>query len=202
MNKNEKYSIKKYDSIANTYDTSLEGKYTEIFKQKMLELCDVKEGDKVLDVGCGNGKLIDKISHKAKIKAYGIDISPNMIKECKSQYPDIEFAVTSGEKLPFDDGSFDIVTICCVLHHLHNPSKFFEEAKRVLVKDGIIIVGEPCYPLIIRKITDWIVSPLLKAGDNNLFSHKRLMKLFTDNGFIITEVDKNDFKQIVKGQAS
>jgi Methylase involved in ubiquinone/menaquinone biosynthesis len=199
MNKNEKHSIKKYDSIANTYDTSFDGKFTADFKQRMLELCNVKDGDNVLDVGCGNGKLIYEISRMAQIKAYGIDISPNMIKECKKQYQNIEFAVTSGERLPFDDDSFDILTICCVLHHLHDPQKFFAEAKRVLVKGGILLVGEPQFPFIIRKLTDWIVSPLLKAGDNKLFSHKRLVEFFAANEFQIIEIENKDFKQIIKG---
>ena len=58
MNKNEKLSIKKYDSIANVYDKTFDGKLTAKFKKKILELCEVLAGDKVLDVGCGNGSLI------------------------------------------------------------------------------------------------------------------------------------------------
>ena len=200
MNKNERYSIEKYDSIANTYDTSFDGKFTAKFKQIMLELCRVSDGDRVLDVGCGNGKLIIEISRKADIKAYGVDISPNMINVCEQRYGNIDFRTTSGEDLPFEDGSFDMLTICCVLHHLNNPYKFFAEAYRVLAKDGVLVVGEPCFPFVIRKFTDWIISPLIKAGDNKLFSHKRLKKLFFNNGFSIVEVYKNDFKQIIKGR--
>ena len=200
VNKNEKYSIEKYDSIAGTYDTSFDGKFTARFKQEMLALCNVSDGDRVLDVGCGNGRLIYEISRRAKIKTYGVDISPKMIEVCKQQYSGIEFDISNGEDLPFEDGCFDMLTICCVLHHLNNPSKFFTEARRVLVKNGTLIVGEPCFPLVIRKITDWIVSPLIKAGDNKLFSHKRLIRLFTNNGFSIVEVYNKEFKQIVKGK--
>ena len=152
MNKNERYSIEKYDSIANTYDTSFDGKFTAKFKQIMLELCRVSDGDRVLDVGCGNGKLIIEISRKADIKAYGVDISPNMINVCKQRYGNIDFRTTSGEDLPFEDGSFDMLTICCVLHHLNNPYKFFAEAYRVLAKDGVLVVGEPCFPFQTKNI--------------------------------------------------
>ena len=200
MNKNEKYSLEKYDSIANKYDTTFDGKFTAKFKQIMIELCGVSDGDRVLDVGCGNGKLIYEISLRAKVKAYGIDISPNMIEVCKQQYGNIDFGITSGEDLPFDDGSFDMLTICCVLHHLNNPQRFFAEAQRVLVAGGILLVGEPCFPFVINKFTDWIISPLLKAGDNKLFSHKRLKRLFADNGFSIDEVYKKHFMQIIKGR--
>jgi ubiquinone/menaquinone biosynthesis C-methylase UbiE len=199
LNKNENQSIKKYDSIADEYDTSLDGRFTAKFKKLMIEMSVVSDGDKVLDVGCGNGSLIFEISSKAKIKAYGVDISPNMIKVCRQRFKNIAFEVSSGEKLPFDDSFFNALTICCVLHHLNNPQRFFEEAHRVLVGGGTLIVGEPCFPFIIRKITDWIVSPLIKAGDNKLFSHKRLKSLFTDNGFDIVEIHKKGTMQIIKG---
>ena len=200
MNKNEKFSIKKYDVLASTYDTSFDGRFTAGFKQKTLELCDVSDGDRVLDVGCGNGKLIFEINRMARIKAHGVDISPKMIEVCKRQYENIDFRINNGENLPFDDCSFDMLTICCVLHHLNNPKKFFAEAQRVLIKGGVLIVGEPCFPLIIRKFTDWVISPLLKAGDNKLFSHKRLKRLFLDNDFIVVEIYKKGLKQIVKGK--
>ena len=200
MNKNEKHSIEKYDRIASTYDSSFDGKFTAKFKEKMLELVRVSDGDRALDVGCGNGKLIYEISRRAKIKAYGVDLSPKMIKVCKERYKNIDFEVTSGEELSFDDDSFDMLTICCVLHHLNDPQKFFSEAQRVLVKGGTLIVGEPCFPLVIRNFTDWILSPLIKAGDNKLFSHKRLQRFFIENNFSIIEIYKKGFKQIVMGE--
>jgi len=200
LNKNEKYSIEKYNSIAHTYDTSFDGKFTASFKKAMLEKCEVSDGDRVLDVGCGNGRLIYEISQKAKIKAYGVDISENMIKVCKQQYTNITFDLANGETLPFADNSIDILIICCVLHHLNNPQAFFTEAKRILVKNGILLIGEPCFPFLIRKFTDWVISPLLRAGDNKLFSHRRLKKLFIDNDFFIADVYKKGFKQIIKGK--
>ena len=200
MNKNEKQSIRKYDSIASSYDTSLEGRYTKQFHNEMLKLCKVSKGDRVLDVGCGSGKLIHEISRRAEITAYGMDLSPNMVEVCKQLYEGISFFIASGEELPFDADSFDMLTISCALHHLNNPAKFFSEAQRVLVKGGVLLVGEPCFPLVIRKLTDWFFSPLLKSGDNKLFSHKRLKRLFTDNSFSIDEVYKQDFKQIIMGR--
>jgi ubiquinone/menaquinone biosynthesis C-methylase UbiE len=97
MNKNEKYSIQKYDGIASRYDTSHEGRFTAKFKQKMLDYCEVPNGGTVLDVGCGNGGLINEISRQSKMKAYGVDISPKMIEVCRQRYADIAFEVSSGE---------------------------------------------------------------------------------------------------------
>ena len=200
MNKNEKNSIGKYDSIARDYDSTYEGKFTVKFKQKTLEMCDVSNGYRVLDVGCGNGSLISSIRQKGNIEAYGIDISPNMIDECRNRYDGINFDVSSGEKLGFDDGYFDMVTICCVLHHLNDPKKFFAEARRVLKHNGVLIVSEPWQPFPAKQIVDYILSPLLRAGDNKLFSRKRLNRLFIDCGFSITDQYEKEFMQIVKAK--
>jgi len=199
MNRNEKNSIRKYNGIAHNYDSTFEGKFTMRYRQKILELCDVSDGDRVLDVGCGNGSLINAIRQKGKIEAHGIDISPNMIEECRNQYEGIRFEVSTGEKIGFADGYFDAVTICCVLHHLHEPQKFFEEAHRVLKPGGILIVGEPWNPFPIKQMMDYILSPLLRAGDNKTFTRRRLHRLFDENGFsILPDSYEKDFMQIIK----
>lgn len=201
MNKNEKNSIRKYDSIARDYDETFEGKFTARYKQKILEIFQVPEGGRVLDVGCGNGSLVNAIRQKEKIEAYGIDISPNMIEECRKRYAGINFRVSTGETIGFEDDFFDVVTICCVLHHLHNPQIFFEEAYRVLKHGGLLIVGEPWNPFPIKQILDYILSPLLRSGDNKTFTRKRLHRLFADNGFsILPDSYEKDFIQIIKAK--
>jgi ubiquinone/menaquinone biosynthesis C-methylase UbiE len=156
-----------------------------------------KNGDSVLDVGCGNGSLIAALSKKADISAFGVDISPKMIEECQNRYPDMNFKISSGELIPFEDSTFDCVVMCCVLHHLHTPETFFTEAKRILKPGGVLIVGDPWMPIIARQVTNFIVAPLLKAGDNKIFTHKRFKSFFTDNGFTIKTIYKKEFKQII-----
>ena len=197
MNKYEEYSIKRYNSIADIYDTTPDGRFTAKHKERILDFCKVSPGDRVLDVGCGNGSLIAALSRKAQIEAYGVDISPNMIAVCQSRYPHINFQLAKGETLPFGDGDFDILTICCVLHHMYNPQAFFKEAHRVLRTGGALIIAELWLPIGLKQLADWIVLPLLKAGDNKLFSHTQLKKLYTENCFSICDVYKKGFVQIV-----
>jgi len=200
VNKHERDSIRKYDSISKNYDETPEGHFTSKFKEKVLELCTVSNGDRVLDVGCGNGSLIATIASKENVQAYGVDISPNMIEECRKKHDNIPFEVSNGEHLNFDDDSLDIVTICCALHHLSTPQNFFKEAQRVLKQNGTLIVAEPWFPFGLRHFFDYVISPLLRAGDNKLFSHGRLKQLFLDNGFSLTDIYKKGFMQVLKAK--
>ena len=48
---------------------------------KMLELAEVKPGDVVYDLGCGNGRIVVTAAKKYGVKAYGFDINPERVKE-------------------------------------------------------------------------------------------------------------------------
>ncbi|MCL1844515.1 MAG: class I SAM-dependent methyltransferase [Defluviitaleaceae bacterium] len=187
MKKFAKLSQAKYDKKAPKYDKTIDGHYTAKFKRKLLEAITVSDGEKVLDVGCGNGTLICAISRKAKIHAYGVDISPKMIDECRARHPHIDFQVSVADELPFADNELDVVTMCCVLHHLDEPQNFFAEARRVLKTGGRLIVSDPWYPPPFKQFTEWIVFPLHNAGDKQLFTHKEFRDFFVENDLPVTE---------------
>lgn len=98
----------------------------------------VAPNERVLDLGCGNGRLYELF--KDKIVGYcGIDISEKLIDIAKSRYPGVRFRVGDALNLPFPDNLFDNVFGVAVFHHI--PSKefrlrFLSEAKRVLKPQG------------------------------------------------------------------
>jgi len=100
----------------------------------------ITKNDKVLDLGCGNGRLFELIKHTDYV---GVDNSEALIKIARRHHREAKFKVADGFCLPFDDNSFDKVISIAVLHHV--PSKelrrcFLKEAKRVLKKDGLLIL--------------------------------------------------------------
>ena len=102
----------------------------------------IKEGDKILDLGCGNGRLYELLKNKP-IDYYGIDNSEKLIEIAKSRYPNINFQVADALNLPFPENFFDKVVSVAVFHHI--PSKelrlqFLKETKRVLKNKGILIL--------------------------------------------------------------
>jgi len=127
---------KTYDIIAKDYS-----KKREVLTEDLKFLAKkAKEGEKVLDLGCGDGRFFKLLKEK-KIDYYGIDLSEKMIELAKKKFPQGKFLLFDGKKIPFLDDFFDRVFCLAVFHHI--PSKKFREdflleIKRVLKKGGVL----------------------------------------------------------------
>ena len=104
----------------------------------------ISKGDRVLDLGCGNARLIKFFrSLKIDYNYTGVDCSAKLIKIAKKKYPGEKFFKANALSLPFKNDCFDKIFSIAVFHHI--PSKelraeFLEEAKRVLMPGGIFIL--------------------------------------------------------------
>ncbi len=103
----------------------------------------ITQKDKVLDLGCGNGRFYDLI--KKKTTDYvGIDYSEKLIANAKKNYPNIDFRVADATEIPSPNNSFNKVLSVAVLHHIPSKKlqeKFFREIKRVLKPKGKLILS-------------------------------------------------------------
>lgn len=122
---------------ANLYDD----KHSFVFQygEGVLELLDVKPGERVLDLGCGTGHLAKKIQeHGAEV--IGIDASPEMIAQAKENYPELDFSVANGADFSFDE-PFDAVFTNATLHWIHDADGVIKSVYKAL-KPGGRFVGE------------------------------------------------------------
>ncbi|MEA2506704.1 MAG: hypothetical protein QOH48_1322 [Actinomycetota bacterium] len=95
-------------------------------------------GSRVLDVGCGRGGTVSLLADRFKAEAVGVDLSPEAVAFCRKthNHPGVSFEVGDAENLPFEDGSFDVVTNLESSHTYPDIRAFLAEVRRVLRPGG------------------------------------------------------------------
>ncbi|MBP7585536.1 MAG: 3-demethylubiquinone-9 3-O-methyltransferase [Spirochaetes bacterium] len=120
-------------------------------------------GKSLLDVGCGGGYLAEEFA-KIGLAVSGIDPSPALIdaagKHAAAQGLAIAYATGYGERLPFDDASFDHVSCCDVLEHVDDVGPVVGDIARVLKPGGVFFFDTvnrtlPSLLFVIKVAQDW-----------------------------------------------
>ena len=130
--------------------------------QKIQEHGFMKPESKVLDVGCGAGFLSNELA-KQNLDVTGVDLSPESIKVA-GQYDEtkkVKYLTADAYKLPFADGSFDVLTALDFLEHVDRPNDVIKEFSRVLKPGGLFIFHtfnrNRLAHLVIIKFVEWFV---------------------------------------------
>ena len=108
--------------------------------KKVCALAGTPTADAVLDVGCGSSQIITHFPH-----AIGIDIDKDKI-EFMRQQPEAarqEFKCMDGQKLEFEDGSFDLVLCVETIEHQPEADPMLSEIARVLRPSGHAVIATP-----------------------------------------------------------
>ncbi len=127
-----------YDTISDQFDQTRQHNWQEISDaiQKY-----VSNDSKILDIGCGNGRLLQNIPEN--VDYTGLDISQNLITKAQTNHSDRTFVVGNILELPFEDNIFDVIFAIASLHHIPSDQlrqNAINEIKRVLKPNGILIM--------------------------------------------------------------
>lgn len=142
-----------------------------------------------LDVGCASGYMISEVSRTfPNAKYFAIDIYDKAIEYAKKLYPHIEFKVASAAKLPFKNNSFDLILFYETIEHVQNPKECLAEMKRVLKKEGSLILTMDSGSWLFKLV--WFVwenskGQIWKRAHLHPFHHRELEQLIKDAGFKI-----------------
>jgi ubiquinone/menaquinone biosynthesis C-methylase UbiE len=202
MHKKEEQSRQAYNKIAKDYNNTFDGQFTRSFKDELVSNVILHQNDAVLDVACGTGELLNRLYNKCPIQGAGVDISEEMIRVAKSMYSKFDFYVSGCVPLPFDDNTFDVLTVSASFHHFPEPEKFALEAKRVLKYGGKLYIAEVYYPSPIRQLVNAIFLPLYNAGDVKIYHPKELVKIFSKTNFLNISIVKKGKVQFLSAKKS
>lgn len=128
--------------LAPGYDTVVsELFWPESLQREGMELLDLSDDDRILDIGCGTGETISHGLPEAS-ERHGLDPSAPQLQSAadKDKLDDVQFVQSDGHQLPYADETFDsIVSVGSILYWT-NPVDVLREAYRVTKPGGSILV--------------------------------------------------------------
>lgn len=150
------YYRSEFDRIAWIYDTAIG--FIGVFlggekrlRRKILRLADIKNGDKVLDIGCGTGTsaLIIARDTGDRGEVVGTDLSSKMLdiakrKLMKSGFRNVTFLQANAEAIPYPDSYFDKIAAFAVLHEMDHEGRIntLREVYRLLKPGGKALIAD------------------------------------------------------------
>ena len=153
-----------------------------------LVIDNTREGNKILDVGCGAGNYIISLSKNNHV-CFGIDplYETSLLNaQQKAKYEDVNIHLIQGvaENLPFKDENFDMILSLSTLQHVNDQYKTLSEIKRVLKKNGLLLVSVP----MDKNIFTLFRKTKKPEYVTKLFDLRELKKIATENGFGILKI--------------
>lgn len=138
-----------FDEVSPRYDiTNTILTFGQVFawRAAVTRAVEVRPGMKVLDLACGTGASTDSLA-KAGADVTGCDFSAGMIREGLRRRPHLNLIQGDAMDLPFEDESFDVVTMSYGLRNVQNPMRALEEMYRVVRPGGRLVIAEFSTPV-------------------------------------------------------
>jgi ubiquinone/menaquinone biosynthesis C-methylase UbiE len=129
-----------FDRWAATYDWLFPSVMYQAAHKRLLEYVDLPPEPRVLDIGCGTGRLLDRLATEfPNLQGTGLDLSPEMLRIARRSHhhhPRLIFISGNAEDLPFADGQFDAIFSSFSFLHYPNPERVCQQVSRVLQSQG------------------------------------------------------------------
>ncbi len=155
----------------------------QVWRRRAVHLCDVKPADHVLDAACGTGDLAEAFAAAGAARVCGVDFTAQMLDIARLKAARLRpatrrrltYQLSDVLALPFDDASFDIVSIAFGIRNVTDADRALRELGRVLRPGGRIVVLEFSQPVnrVLRAINTVYcehvmpVTATLLAGDRS-----------------------------------
>lgn len=157
----------------------------------------IQKEDKILDVGTNFGTLVNLLVKDDYDNVLGIDVNEEAINKGKNAYPHIADKLLSynGNRLPFNENTFEVVTMFDVIEHIPDISRFLnEEVLRVLKPGGLLAFQTPnkWLNIVWEAFRRRSIHDALYNDHCSLQTLRSLKKLLEKSGYMDIVVEKNN----------
>jgi ubiquinone/menaquinone biosynthesis C-methylase UbiE len=188
--------IEEYTTIARIYDDRWKD-YLAATEGALLKQLKLKGKETILDAGCGTGSLVcaiqEKFKHKGKIM--GFDVTPAMLdlaelKVTRKKFnKNLSLELGHCENFSAKSGSVDIAICSSVFHHLPHPEHALDEFRRVLKKNGRLLLLDFCTDFPVTKVLDGL-SKVFHRAHHMAYGSTEMRSLLKKHGFKVTSLKK------------
>ena len=200
--KSEIVKLKTLELLENVGDMSLKRR-----ARKIIEELDLKDGDEVLDLGCGDGYYLYFLSNlPLKLKLIGFDHDPIVLANARKNLSSKKIKLIRGDifKLPFKDNSVQKIIMTEVLEHVEDDKRALQEIFRVLKPKGVLVITVPSldYPFLWDPI-NWVLQRMFDthisgtgfwagiwARHARLYQTKEMVSLMKKQKFNIEKIEE------------
>ena len=182
--------LKEYTALAPAYDRYW-STYLHTSLSMTAELVADLPADRVLDVACGTGQLLEMLlEHPDDPELFGIDRVPAMLEVAKQRIGQrVKLLEASAEELPFDQAAFELVTCTNALHYFPDAAGALREMRRVLSPSGNLIITDWCRDYASMKLLNCIL-PWTRHAHVHTYSLSELESSLAKANFRVIGVTK------------
>lgn len=147
-------------------------------------------GNRILDIGCGDGYWTTRLANSFKSQAYGIDLNPRAVEKAgRYSGTRCNFLVASADNLPFSENAFDIVISLSAFQFFQDGAQVLREIQRVLRVNGVLILT--CDAMDYRRISRrFLQLHQNKYHPVRYYSRDRLVSEIQNSGFRVLKTDR------------
>lgn len=190
-------TCREYDQNESIFGRAQQERILRILRQ----IRDRTRGERFLDVGCGTGNVL-KLARQVFSEAWGIDQAERLLADLRETTGLEQLVAGQAHRLPFEDESFDALSMYALLHHMLDPVPALEEAFRVLRPGGVLYADHDpnryfgrIYKLWYR-LRPWRERPTFGTADEDLAEYHHTYTSGLDPMRIRAELRRIGFRDV------